>query len=459
MIVRVLWVRPAGAAACLASFALGAASLASDVVSPFGAAFGHVPPAPGPAPASDPVLAPLPPCGPAPGAGDGGGCFGPPASSAAAPPPSPIQAGYDNGFYIRGEDGRFRLAIRGLIQYRYIGAFRDTSPGATDAEETGFVLQRTPVLFSGDVLRPQLRYFCILAASPSEGSEFVEECKIIYEFQSGLLLQAGRLRNPAFLRELDVSYTRQLGVERSYLHSVFSTGVLEGLVASRQREQLRWTAFFSDGRGSGSSSQTKDFFQDKTDFAVTTAIDYRAFGEWAQYGDFASWSDEGPALFLGAAVHYEKGETGDTVPANDLNDFLSWTCDVTYENAGLTLFGAVVGRHSLHEGRAIDQHGVLLQAGCQVAPDELEPFVRYEYIDFDGVTNVGAGGVAVGDSSLNLVSAGFNYYFDRHGLKFTAEAVHALDNIPFTAAATGLLQDDPGEDGQTVVRTQLQLFF
>lgn len=371
----------------------------------------------------------------------------------------PVLAGYDNGFFVQSEDGLFRLAIRGLIQYRYVVASRDTTPGVTDPREAGFVLERTPVVFSGDVFRQRLRYWCILAANPSEGSEFVEECKIIYEFENGILLQAGRMRNPAFLRELELSYTRQLAVERSYLHSVFSTGVLEGLVFSNQRDHLRWTTFFSDGRGSGSSAAVKDFFQDKADFAVTQSIDYRLFGEWAQYGDFASWADEGPAMFLGAAVHYEKGETGDTVPANDLNDLVAWTCDITYENAGLTLTGGVVGRHSLHEGRAIDQHGALFLAGYQIVPDKVEPFFRYEYIDFDGVTNVGAGGVAVEDSSLNIVSGGFNYYFDRHGLKFTAEVMHALDNIPFTAANTGFLQDEAGKDGQTVVRTQLQLFF
>ena len=149
------------------------------------------------------------------------------------------------------------------------------------------------------------------------------------------------------------------------------------------------------------------------------------FGEWAQYGDFPSWPDEEPALFLGAAIYVERGERGDDVEAHNRNDLLSWTVDATFENAGWMAFAAVVGRHSLVVGDVTDQYGALLMTSYQVLPDRWEPFARYEYIDFDGVTNVGASGLPVDDSSLNLLGAGANWYFHRHSLKLTVEAVHA----------------------------------
>lgn len=380
---------------------------------------------------------------------------------ACAPPPCDCSkcAGYDNGFYIKSLDGDFSLKVRGLLQMRHVADWRNTTLPTEDPNEAGFVVERAPILFLGNFFGPQWQYWFILQGSRVDNHNFVEEAKVMYTFENGALAQVGRFRNPAFLRELDLSYTRQLGVERSYFNSVFTTGVVEGVTLSNQHDCLRWITCVSDGRNSGSSAVSSDFYQDNADFAISAAVDVKLFGEWAQYGDFASWPDEEPALFLGAAVHSEKGEHGDDLAVNNLNDFWSYTFDLTYENHGFMMFGAVVGRESRATGTPINQSGALFMTSYQLVPEKLEPFFRYEYIDFDGFTNVGANGAPVLDSSLNILSAGFNWYFHRHGLKITTEVMHALDAVPFSAGNTGFLADQPGQSGQTVLRNQLQLFF
>ena len=368
-------------------------------------------------------------------------------------------AGYDRGFYVKTIDDICKLKVNCMIQAREIVDWRDLDPGDGDRTEAGFVLARAPVIFSGNVFSPKLTYWLILQASRSSGTEYVEECRINYEFENGLYVQIGRFRDPTFMRELDVSYARQMGAERSYSYAIFSTGIQEGICFSKQNDFMRVMSFFTDGRGSGNPGTAKDFFEDRSDFALSTGMDLKLAGDWTQYGDFASWPDEPFAFFIGADLHYEAPETGDSDPNNDLNEFIEWTVDATMERSGWMAFGSIVQRSSLVTGEDIDQTGVQALTAYQIIPGKLEPFVRYEYIDFDGFTNVGNGKTAVADSSVNIVSAGGNWYFKRHNAKVTVEVLHALDPIPVAVSSTGLLLDASGNAGQTAVITQLQLLF
>ena len=368
-------------------------------------------------------------------------------------------AGYDGGFYVKTIDGNYKLKVNCMIQAREIVDWRNLDPGDGDPDEAGFVLARAPVIFSGNVFSPKLTYWLILQASRSSGTEYVEECRINYEFENGLYVQIGRFRDPTFMRELDVSYARQMSAERSYSYAIFSTGIQEGICLSKQNDYMRVMTFFTDGRGSGNPGAAMDFHEDHSDFALSTGVDLKLAGDWTQYGDFASWQDEPFAFFIGADLHYETPETGDTDPANDLNEFIEWTVDATLERSGWMAFGSVVQRSSLVAGEDINQTGVQALTAYQIIPNKLEPFFRYEYIDFDGFTNVGSGKTAVADSSVNLITAGGNWYFKRHNAKLTVEVVHALDPIPVAVSSTGLLLDASGNSGQTALITQLQLLF
>ena len=368
-------------------------------------------------------------------------------------------AGYDKGFYIRSLDGNYKLKINGMIQARYFATFRDLDPGDGDEGEAGFVLARAPVIFSGNLITPKLTYWMILQSSRNTGGTYMEECRINYEFENGLYMQVGRFRDPTFMRELDVSYTRQMGAERSYQYAIFSTGIQEGICLSKRNDWLNVAAFITDGRGSGNPGTQMDFMNDNTDFAMSTGLDVKLCGDWTQYGDFASWPDEPLAIFIGADMHYETPETGDDVAANNLDHFIAWTIDATVEKCGFMAFGSFVQRSSLVPGENIDQSGVQFLTAYQIVPEKLEPFVRYEYIDFDGFTNVGSAKTAVADSSVNIFSVGTNWYFKRHAAKLTFEVSHAFDPIPVAVSAYGLLLDSSGNDGQTTVRTQLQVLF
>jgi hypothetical protein len=92
----------------------------------------------------------------------------------------------------------------------------------------------------------------------------------------------------------------------------------------------------------------------------------------------------------------------------------------------------------------------VIQGGVFVA-DQWEVFARYEWSDFD----------SAGVSDLSVVTVGVIRFFNGNNLKWTTDVGVGLNPVAseFAATALGWRADAPGEDGQVVVRSQLQLLF
>ena len=367
-----------------------------------------------------------------------------------------VNAGYDGGFYISSNDGGFLLKAKGLLQIRHIVNSRENS--GSDDLESGFQITRANLFLSGHIADPKLKYLIALAQNRNTGGYVAESARIDYDLTDGLTIKFGRFRGFAFTREERTSYTKQLGVERSYVNEVFTVDYVEGVeLWARPSDVVHLRGAIHDGAGSGSAA-ARDFQNDTTDIALTGRVDIKLAGDWKQAEDFTSWSGEPLAAFFGAAIHREEGETGTNTGAN--NDFTSWTLDGSIEGNGANLFVAVVGRHSDNEtGPSVDQLGLLIQGGIMVIPDKLEPFVQFQYIDFDGFTNTAATTAITGDDTVSIIGFGANYYMAKHNAKLTVDVLVALDPIPMTLSHTGLLMDGTNQENQVVARTQFQLMF
>jgi len=280
-----------------------------------------------------------------------------------------------------------------------------------------------------------------------------------------------------FLREELTEAQHQLAVDRSLVNELFTIGRVQGVwLKWHANDMIHVAASINDGLDSGEfeagDAESKDFYEDNTDFAVTGRVDLKIMGDWKQYEDFTAWSGEDTAIFVGGAVHYEVRETGDTAgdPAITLTghtyDTLMWTVDASAECHGANLFAAVVGVSYDAEGSVSpdpDPLGVVVQGGYQFLPDKLEGFVRWEYIDLDDSTLV--------NDEINLLTFGGNYYLNRHRSKFSIDVVWALDPLPAAATLTGvngrsdrlaplgLLPDATGAEDQIALRTQFTLQF
>lgn len=354
-------------------------------------------------------------------------------------------------FFLSNEDGSFLLNVAGQIQTRYIANFRDDS-GADD-NEAGFTIARTKLSFSGHVADPRITYAVQLAVNRDTNAVTADTIVLGYGLTDNLSIWAGEDKAP-FLREETTSSAHQLAVERSVVNELFTLDKVQGIGTTwTPSDNATVQVMLSDGAGSGITG--KDFEHGTSDFALTTRVDIRLMGDWAQMSDYSSAPGEEAGLFVGGALHWEVGESGTTGAGNG-DDSLSWTIDASYENQGLGVSAAVVGNHTELDDDSIaaggvdsDTYGFVAQIAYNMDSGNgrsTEPFFRYEHIDLD----------TLGDTTL--LTGGVNWYLSGHAAKFTADIVYALDPVG-QDTGLGLLADAANQDGQVALRAQFQLLF
>jgi hypothetical protein len=387
---------------------------------------------------------------------------------------SGVTAGYDDRFFLRSVDDKFRLNIGGYLQLRYLENFRDSgdeSIATRDEDELGFQIRYATLQFSGHVGSPTFTYCVQLTSNRDSASVEVEIASVGYAFTDSMKLNGGRFKGNFLLEEYDVSSTRQLAVERSLVNAIFTLNYVEGVeLQLAPVDWMRACISMNDGLRSGDPGGAgNDFQNDNTDVAFTGRAEFKVMGDWTQKADFASFSGSKTALFLGAAVHYELAETGDGQTASPgVDDFYSYTVDAHFQSNGLDAFAALVGRHVTVTDTAttgdLNDFGAVVQAGYMLVPDKFAPFARYEWIGPDDDRGL---------NDMSLATIGANYYLRKHAAKLTVDVVWALDELngfaftstPSTApgsasrSALGLLPDSLGSRGQSVVRLQFQLMF
>ncbi len=377
-------------------------------------------------------------------------------------------AGYDGGFFIRSGDGKYLLKLNGQLQVRYIWNNRDGGGSSIDEDQFGFQVRRAKLQGKGHIGDPKIGYTFSLAGDRDEsgkdddgdpedfGGVIVEDYYLNYTFDNGWMVQAGRWKQP-FARENIMSSSRQMAVERGLVLEMFNVDRSEGIMAQYKGDNIQFAASFNDGiDAQGSDFDTGN---NMVDYGITARFDYMAMGEWDQMKDYASWSGEPQALFLGAAVHYQLGES-DT-PRLDDTSVLLLTGDVLYENDGLSLSGAVYYSDIDLDVMDFQHWGAQAQIAYNI-DDEFEPFFRYEFIALDDAVP------GLVDDEINLITLGLNWYQKKHNAKFTVDVVFVLDHIDDDAASytmldpstgLGLLDDTGDEDGQFAFRAQYQLAF
>ena len=392
-------------------------------------------------------------------------------------------AGHDEQhFYLSSDDGSLLLQMGGQIQFRHILNLLDTDDDSgsdgLDEHEIGFELARSKLWFAGHIGQPQIRYRLRVAINRNDNDLRMQEAVLTYDLTDGMTIWAGETKTP-FLREELIDSSRQLAVERSLVNEVFTMGYVQGIgvdwfLDAGSSNMLRWRASINDGIRSGEADFNTDaglhsedgdrnekiFDNDNSDFAWTGRADVRLMGDWGQGDDFTAWSDEETSVLVGAALHWEWAETGDLSPNNE---FITWTVDGSVECNGANLYAAVVQSHDENNEVGVDptHTGVVVQGGYQILPDELEPFVRYEYM------HLGTHVIDEGED-ISLVTFGLNWYLNSHNAKVTTDVVWALDSLPTSGVLgingnnqtlLGLLTDHPDEEDQIVWRAQLQLLF
>ena len=338
------------------------------------------------------------------------------------------------------------------MQQRFIYNNRDNPVGGTiDESRYGFENTRTKFILSGNVVNPQWIYKIeINVGSPGDtglagllgdSRAGTGDAYLGYEYNDGLTVLFGTMKAP-FLREEQVDSRYQLAVERSLLNYTFTTGRSDGIALDYMGDQFHITGMISDGAHTG---QTAAFvLVPETEFAITGRIEWLASGNWDQFSDFTNRDSE-QGVMVGAALHYESLEAG-ILPDTDITLF---TVDVSAEFEGANLYAAYIYSDVDITGLpTVNASGFLVQGGLNFG-DDWEAFARYEFADFD-ITGV---------EDLGLITFGVNKYIAGHNAKWTTDIGIGTDTIVAPAGITGTRMDSGSEDGQLVIRSQIQLVF
>ncbi|MHC4991039.1 MAG: porin [Planctomycetota bacterium] len=338
-------------------------------------------------------------------------------------------AGWDGGFFLRSTDGNFSLQVGGRLQVRFVYNRRD-SP---DRDRWGFEVRRLRLDLAGHVVDPRLQYRVQLANTGTGGTR-LNDSFVRWAPAGELAIRAGRYR-PPLLREERVSSKRQLAAERSLVRSAFIQQRAIGIEVAGRHERLRWQAALMDDNGGG--------LDEDEIWLASTRLEVLLGGRWSHLTDFTSFpTDEGgPTLALGGGVLYRDDDA-----AGERR--WRWTADASGEWAGVNAFVAFVGNHT--DGvESLDQYGLVVQGGVFVTSG-VELFARYEWGDSDTAA-----------PDLSVVTVGVNGYIARHDLKWTVDVGYGLDEVAefWASSGAGWRADEPGDDGQIVVRTQFQLIF
>jgi len=368
---------------------------------------------------------------------------------------SGLTAGWDGGFKIGSADGNYSLKIGGRLQVRYVYNFQDTPPAGGDRHRSGFENRRTRLAFSGHVIDPSWKYKIQGNFSRSSGTFGLLDAHVDKVFDNGLTLRIGQFK-PRFMHEDNTSSARQLAVERSAVNGVFGQSRSQGLeLHGKAGDTVKWSIGYIEGigvnspGGVGGGTNTAALAR-TTEFGFIARAEMLAAGEWGQFRDFTSWSDEEFGLLLGAGIAFQRDEFGTPTPGEV--EMFRWTVDATAKFGGVGAFVAFVGNHEeINNGAEADQYGFVVQGSAFIVPDEWEAFVRYEWGDAD----------MTGVEDLSFITLGVNYYMAKHNLKWQSDLGIGIEELAgfWASSSRGTRADAAGEDTQLVFRSQLQLVF
>jgi hypothetical protein len=367
-----------------------------------------------------------------------------------------LTAGWDKGFYIASPDGKYKLKIGGQIQQRFVYNHQDDSP--TDDNRSGFEVRRAKLILSGNAVDPTWSFDVQLAADRTSGNVQLEDAGwIMKDLGDGWKIKVGQMKAP-FLREEVLSSTRMLAVERSLLNSTFTAGTVQGVQVGWEGDKIHAYAMYHDGNNSKNTAWSVE----DTEYAFSGRVEWLANGEWKNLMDYDSFKDEGAGLVIGGAVNYSVQEFGTTFAAgppatgnNNEVQNLGLTVDATIDFGGASLAGAFIYRNLKTDTGSPadidrDQLGFLIRGGFFLT-DDWEMYGQYEWGDAD-TTNV---------EDLSVVTIGATRYWARHNLKWQSDIGYGINEVASTWAsdAAGWRTDASGNDGQLVIRSQLQLLF
>jgi hypothetical protein len=403
-------------------------------------------------------------------------------------------AGYDAAsrrFVIRDSDGNFTLRPWIHIQVRNSTAYRtdgQTQDGKLESDtENGFEIRRARLGFDGNLFTPNLTYFINWATLRENqnltvkngsstvgtasvnvgGAPILEEAWIKYNFDgTPWYVHAGQMHDP--LDHEAIIGSKYRAPEDSLQGDIFAntdTFTQAATLIYDSKQSLRTEGGITDGiRAANTNFQDAPTTGIDYDWGAAGRVEYKVMGNWSDYNQLTALNDKDDLLVFGAGADYSEGK----VPT--YFNQLSHTLDVQYGSpSGLFLYGAYFGRYTDHNpgivsggptstsigspgiaGQDTYEYSGLLQAAYLVPNTNMEPYVRGEYMSLKGLP-------AHSQGFISEISAGMNWYFYGHNVKWTNQVMYLPDGIPVNDDTNDVLISNDHTEAVFISQIQLLL--
>ena len=366
-------------------------------------------------------------------------------------------AGWNRGFFVGSADGNWKLKISGQIQARWMNNDRDAA-----GDTSGFEQRRTKIRASGHVMDPSFTYKITATWNRGGGSD-TEDAWVAKDFGNGWQLKFGQWKAP-FLRESIISSGNQLQVERSVVDNAFTYGWTQGVGLGWSGETARLHAMYTDGPGRWN---TPALDADAQGDAIVARLEF-LLGDapWKDFGYLTSRRGGTSGAMLGLGIEWLDSDTALEYGNASVTESAGWTVDYSLRGDGWNLLAYGVWTSGENAaGAETDAWGAVLQAGTMIS-DNTELFASYKIGEIEDAT------FTDGSSDLEILTVGFNHWPvpGNNAVKWTTDFGYALEGIADGAGTgsasadwgtpgNGWLGDSGDEDGQCVLRTQLQFLF
>ena len=395
-----------------------------------------------------------------------------------------MTAGYDNGAVIASADGNWLLRTNLLLQTRFVfnrieDSGSNLAPGTSlDSTRYGFEVSRARFMLSGNVVSPEWFYRVDIETSGNAmGAGTDTRLGILdaysgYDFGNGWKVYGGQFKVPFLFEELVESQYQQ-AVDRSVVNYLYTGGYTQGLALDYLGDQFHLVVSVNNGFGGAVGVPVgQPALAPDTEIAFSGRFEWLAMGTWDQFKDITSPQGEEMGMRVGAAFHYEKSESDGAIPPMGLfnSEIFALTADVSVEFGGANVYAQINYVDVNFSGRPApppdaQPWGIVVGGGYYLTED-WEVFGRYEWSD-QSTTTLRLPTDGSRAENLNILTVGVNKYFSGHNAKWTTDVGFALENVHVGGAApgssiapaTGFRNDIPDEDGQLVIRTQLQILF
>jgi hypothetical protein len=363
-------------------------------------------------------------------------------------------AGYDKGFFIKSADDNYVLRPGLLFQFRGIANTRHD----VDDTQSGFEVRRLRPRFDGNFITPDLTYSFVFDVNRNGGSTSLLDAFVQYRFAPQWAIKGGQFRESWF-HEGDVPDSAQLTVERSMVDALLAGSQVDRvqgislIYGGTKDDALRVEVMLHDGANS-KNTDFRDVQPGATpsdppvysaNFGTGARVEYKLFGDWANYKDFTAKGDKQDLLVFGGG--YDWTQNGDT-------NVIRSTVDAQYENVnGWNVYGALNGVCTENDSNHRWDWGGLVQAGYLIR-SAWEIFGRYDVVSLDS-------DYVSGESTFNELTFGVNYYLGENGsalhrAKFTLDLMYLPQGAPSNITGTDVLANSG--DAEFVFRGQFQLF-